>query len=412
MRIAIIGAGISGLLSLKYAKESGHECHVFEQTNGLGGTWVYTEEYGTDENGMPITQRMYKDLVSIVPKELMILPDYQYPSNIEKSYITQSEILEYIRGFASKFDLERHIHYYTYVTKVEPSDEQWTVTVMDVKTKEELLACYDAVFVCSGAYLHPRIPEIEGQNLFRGLQIHSRDYRNPNLYNSKRVLIVGGSFSAVDIADKITPVAKKVYISHWGSLLQKVTNVTLKPSVSQLYNDGAVFIDGSKEDFDIILYCTGYERTFPFLTKECGITVEDNWVQYLYKHTVSIEKPTLYFIGVPHYIGTFINSDLQARFSVAALDGKFSLPSKEEMRKEIYDYVNELRNRNVPQRHFHNIGCGVRKYMGDLCRTAGIRPFPEVITRLHEHLINTMNTIQRNTKYVIVDNEQFLKLNN
>ncbi|KAK5649033.1 hypothetical protein RI129_003925 [Pyrocoelia pectoralis] len=412
MRIAIIGAGISGLLSLKYAKESGHECHVFEQTGELGGTWVYTEKYGTDENGMPITQRMYKDLVTNTPKEIMILPDYQYPSHIENSYITQPEVLEYIRGFANKFDLERHIHYYAYVTKVEPSGEQWIVTVMDVKAKEELPACYDAVFVCNGAYLHPRMPEIEGQDLFKGLQISSRDYRNPDLYKSKRVLIVGGSFSAVDIANQITAVAEKVYISHWGSLLQKVTNVTLKPGVSQLYNDGAVFVDGSKEDFDIILYCTGYERVFPFLTKECGITVEDNWVQYLYKHTISIEKPTLYFIGVPHYIGAFINSNLQARFSVAALDGKFSLPSKEEMRKEIDDNVNELRNRNVPQRHFHNIGLGLREYMADLCRTAGIRPFPEVITRLHDHLIHTVSTMQKNAKYVIVDDEQFLKLNN
>ncbi|KAK5649035.1 hypothetical protein RI129_003927 [Pyrocoelia pectoralis] len=257
MKIAIIGAGVSGVISLKYAKESGHECDVFEQTGELGGTWVYSDEYGIDKNGMPTYRNMYKGLVTNSPKELMTFLDFQYPPDVKDSFITQKQTLDYIHDFVRKFDLERHIQYYTCVKRVEPNDDQWTVTVVDDKTKTERQARYDAVFVCNGQHFIPRMPEIEGQNLFRGLQMHSRDYRSTELYESKQVLIIGGASSAIDISQKITAVAKNVYISHWSTILLKVVDVTVKPSVKQLYDKGAVFSDGTKEDFDIILYCTG-----------------------------------------------------------------------------------------------------------------------------------------------------------
>ncbi|XP_031351136.1 senecionine N-oxygenase-like [Photinus pyralis] len=211
-KVAIIGAGVCGLISLRYAKESGHQCDVFEQTGEFGGTWVYTDNYGIDENGLPITRNLYQDLITNVPKEMMEFLNFRHSSDINESYITQPLVLKYLRDFADKFDLEKHIQYYSYVTKVEPHDDRWTVTVRDVKRKEERSECYDAVFICNGSFAHPRMPEVKGEKLFKGLLFHSCDYRSTTLFVNKRVLVVGGSFSAVDISRLIIPVAQKVYI--------------------------------------------------------------------------------------------------------------------------------------------------------------------------------------------------------
>lgn len=62
MKVAIIGAGASGLASARHVISSGFECIVFEMGNQLGGTWVYTDDVGTDKYGYPVYSAMYKGL--------------------------------------------------------------------------------------------------------------------------------------------------------------------------------------------------------------------------------------------------------------------------------------------------------------------------------------------------------------
>lgn len=60
--IVVIGAGLAGLCSAKYALESGHSVTIYEQTNSLGGTWVYTDATGTDQYDLDIHTSMYNGL--------------------------------------------------------------------------------------------------------------------------------------------------------------------------------------------------------------------------------------------------------------------------------------------------------------------------------------------------------------
>lgn len=62
MKVAIIGAGTAGICSAKHCLENGLNVIVFEQTKFIGGTWVYTDETGLDENGLDIHTSMYKGL--------------------------------------------------------------------------------------------------------------------------------------------------------------------------------------------------------------------------------------------------------------------------------------------------------------------------------------------------------------
>lgn len=84
----------------------------------------------------------------------------------------------------------------------------------------------------------------------------------------------------------------------------------------KLDKNKAYFDDGSNEEIEDILFCTGYNYNFSFLSKKCGVEVTDNYVHPLYKQIISIENPTLGFIGVPHTVCPFPMFDIQVIISL------------------------------------------------------------------------------------------------
>ncbi|KAI8436325.1 hypothetical protein MSG28_004362 [Choristoneura fumiferana] len=70
---------------------------------------------------------------------------------------------------------------------------------------------------------------------------------------------------------------------------------------------------------------------FPFLHASCGVVVDDNCVEPLYKHLVNIQHPSMCFVGVPYYVCAFSMFDLQVRYYVRSMNGTFKLPSREVM---------------------------------------------------------------------------------
>lgn len=63
-RIAIVGAGVAGLVVARHmvAKLDTYSFVLFEQTDHIGGTWVYTDETNLDKHGLLIHSSMYKNL--------------------------------------------------------------------------------------------------------------------------------------------------------------------------------------------------------------------------------------------------------------------------------------------------------------------------------------------------------------
>lgn len=62
-KIVIIGAGASGLCAARHAISKGFDVTVFEQTDHVGGTWVYTDRTGNDDYGLPSLGTVYKGLL-------------------------------------------------------------------------------------------------------------------------------------------------------------------------------------------------------------------------------------------------------------------------------------------------------------------------------------------------------------
>lgn len=90
--------------------------------------------------------------------------------------------------------------------------------------------------------------------------MHSHDYRVPEIFTGKRVLVIGAGPSGMDIALELTSVSKKVILSHHLKEHPRTVfpeNLEQKPDVERLDGHKAYFNDGSEDEIDVVFLCTG-----------------------------------------------------------------------------------------------------------------------------------------------------------
>ncbi|NWI06845.1 FMO5 monooxygenase, partial [Tichodroma muraria] len=210
-RVAIIGAGASGLCALKCCLDEGLEPTCFEQSQDIGGLWRFEER---PEDGRA---SIYRSVIINTYKEMMCFSDFPIPEDFP-NYMHNSKIMEYFRMYAQHFDLLRHIRFRTGVCRVSKrpdftSSGQWEV-VTESQGKQEA-AVFDAVLVCSGHHTDAHLPlsSFPGLEKFEGWYLHSRDYKSPQLFLGKRVVVVGIGNSGIDIAVELSHTAKQVFLS-------------------------------------------------------------------------------------------------------------------------------------------------------------------------------------------------------
>ncbi|XP_066152119.1 uncharacterized protein [Euwallacea fornicatus] len=314
MEIGIVGAGAAGLAALRHSLAQGHKCVVFEQTDKIGGTWNLTDLTVVDQYGLPIHSSMYQGLKTNLPKELMEYEDFFY-EGIDTSFITQKEVLEYMEKFAEHYNLLRHIKFLSHVIEISPlAKQKWRLKEKCLKTNCRTEYTFDAVMICVGNYSVAKMPNIPGMELLGSRAIHSHHYRKPDPYMGKKVLVIGAGPSGTDIARIVGAVAEKVFLSHGENFFFQVPNFVIHKPLVQKFEDGkAIFEDDSEEDFDNIIYCTGYQYCYPFLTEDCAIFVDDNWVKYLFKHVINVNHPTMGLIGITFKVCPFPTFDIQRR---------------------------------------------------------------------------------------------------
>lgn len=378
---------------------------------------MYTDNIGKDKYGLDVHSSMYQGLNTNLPKELMHYPDFPFPEQ-ENSYLSAEEVLKYYQSYADSFNLRNYIKFEHHVVRVRPLlNDTWEVIVRDLKRNIFETVNYDAILVCNGHYNTPFIPDYEGRDVFEGKQIHSHDYRCAGPYKNESVLIIGNGPSGRDAVLDIQHVAENVTWSHHfesGSLINNLrNNVSQKSDILKLSKDGAIFIDGSYQKFSVILYCTGYRYTFPFLSVDCGLTVNDNCVEPLYKHCININKPTLAIIGLPNFICPNQMFDIQARFCLEFISKKQKLPKKEEMFEDLEkDKKIQLIERGFSRKKFHLLGVGYHeKYYESLSEIANIdriepvipMMFKESMSNLHQDFLNFRKVV-----FKVIDNKSFI----
>jgi dimethylaniline monooxygenase (N-oxide forming) len=150
-------------------------------------------------------------------------------------------------------------------------------------------------------------------------------------------------------------------------------DITIKPNIARLDRERVHFVDGSVEEIDDIIYCTGYKITFPFLDEDL-LAAHDNEIS-LYHRVVDPEHPGLYFLGLVQPLGAIMPlAEAQSQWVADLLDGTATLPSRKDMLAEVRAYYRALHKRFVTSKR-HTIEVDFLEYFAELKkeRAAGRR---------------------------------------
>jgi len=110
--------------------------------------------------------------------------------------------------------------------------------------------------------------------------------------------------------------------------------ITPKPNIAELTERTVRFADGSEVDADVVVYCTGYKVTFPFLDPEL-ISAPGNDLP-LFRRVFHPDVPGIYFVGLLQAIGALMPlAERQSEWIAEHLAGRYRLPPDAELRADI-----------------------------------------------------------------------------
>jgi dimethylaniline monooxygenase (N-oxide forming) len=144
-------------------------------------------------------------------------------------------------------------------------------------------------------------------------------------------------------------------------------DITVKPNIARFSGGREVrFVDGSSEEIDLVVYCTGYKITFPFFDPKIFCS-PDNRLP-LYRRVVSVERPGLYFVGFIQPLGPIMPlAEAQAEWIADLLGEKMTLPSAGEMKREIAREEKKMRKRFVASKR-HTVEVDFHPYLREIRR--------------------------------------------
>ncbi|CAO4361395.1 unnamed protein product [Caenorhabditis nigoni] len=373
-KICIIGAGAAGLVTAKHAIKDGHQIEIFEQTDKVGGTWVYSEETGCHSS-------MYKIMKTNLPKQCLEFQNVPYPDGLP-SFLPHECVLKYLQDYSKEIP----IFFNTKVTNVSREGEQWKVTTSTVSTESEFIHYCDVVFVCNGHFFEPFNPFENAR--FVGEMLHSHDYRRAEHFEGKKVVIVGAGPSGIDITLQVAMTARHVTLIGTHAVFPVVLPGTVRQiptHVKNVYSEGVITDEGENITADVIIVCTGYKYKFPFLDPSL-IQLKQNSqiVSPLYQHICHVNHPkTLFFIGLLHLAVTFPLFEVQAKYALSLVSGKGKLPSDIQNFEE-----NRLKTAKSP-REFNVLVEEQWDYMKELAEMGGFEKLDrmEAIRKLFVYVV-------------------------
>jgi 4-hydroxyacetophenone monooxygenase len=190
--VAIIGAGMSGIVTGHRLGQAGVPYVVLEKNDDVGGTWFENQYPGCQ---VDIPNHIYS---------------YSFAQTSEwpNHFSPQKVLLDYFRQCADEFGVRPHIRFGTQVVRADFDDDRqvWNVTVRPTAGGPEETIVVQAVVSAVGQLNRPKFPDIEGQERFAGPSFHSARWRHDLDLGGKRVAVIGTGASA---AQFIPPVAEQ-----------------------------------------------------------------------------------------------------------------------------------------------------------------------------------------------------------
>ncbi|KAH6880005.1 hypothetical protein B0T10DRAFT_412343 [Thelonectria olida] len=365
-RVAVIGAGASGLAAIRYllAEKRFTKVQAYEQRATPGGVWNYTplceeknftlprthpspnpDEAISVENGasFEFIAAVHDELETNIPHTLMNFTDQEFPLGTAL-FPRHEVVLQYLKSYAR--GLERYIQYQTQVLNVRKLAGSWEVEALDLRANQVSRSTFDAVLVASGHFTDPFVPNIPGLVEFHrtcpGVISHSKFYRRPDIYLGKKVVIVGNSASGIDLHAQLSQVAKlPVIISEREKQNpfepeRNTSSATYLPEITSFLTEQRTlrFANGHVEtEVDAVIFCTGFHYSYHFLQSlnPPVIDTKGEYVAHLWENILYSADPTLAFLSVPQRGIPFPLVETQSAVVSRIWSGRLNAPTTREM---------------------------------------------------------------------------------
>src|SRR6266496_6045712 len=180
----VIGAGQAGLAAGYQLQRAGRSFTVLDAAAQPGGSWPH----------------YYDSLRLFSPARFSSLPGLPFPGDPER-YPARDEVIAYLRQYAEHFQLPL-------VTDARVAHIARDGGLFTVQTDDGRAFQARSLIAATGAFHQPYLPQIPGQDAFRGTILHAFAYRDPAPFQGQRVSVVGAGNSAVQIATELAQVAR------------------------------------------------------------------------------------------------------------------------------------------------------------------------------------------------------------
>jgi cation diffusion facilitator CzcD-associated flavoprotein CzcO len=424
-RVAVIGAGSSGIAAARALHLAGVPFDCFEVSDRVGGNWVFR-----NKNQM---SACYRGLYINTSRTRMEYPEYPMPADYP-DFPHHTQIAAYFDQYVDHFGFRHAIRFETRVTSVQRDGEGFLVAHQPAFDPGAPVTTdrYSAVLVASGHHWDPRWPEPAFPGHFDGEVMHAHAYEDASSFAGKRVLVLGMGNSAMDIAVEASYVADATVLCSrrgaWiipkymfgrpldtiltnphvpyrvqrrigealiastvgsmtryglpqpdhrlgsahptisGRILDRMGHgaIRYRPNIERFEGRTVHFVDGHAEDFDVIVYCTGYKVTFPFFD-HTFVSADGNDLP-LFRRVFHPDIEGLAFIGLLQPLGAIMPlASAQADWLVEYLKGRYALPKPEAMRADMKREREAMFERYVASPR-HTMQVDYDDYLLDLAR--------------------------------------------
>ena len=426
-KVCIIGAGSSGIAVAKAFRERGLAFDCFEKSDQVGGNWVFENKNGMSAayRGLFINtsrERMeYSDFP--MPKRY---PDFPHHTHIREyfndyvdhfgfrdaiSFQTGVEHAQRLDGGGWEITLEGgevrrydalvvanghhwnprwpepafpgadsfagvQMHAHAYTDSDVLADRDVVVlgmgnSAMDIAVESSYVARNTYLAARRGAWVVPKY--LGGRPTDRRHPVFS----NPRMPFRVRQILVGRAIrSAVGrMEDYGLPKPDhrfgEAHPTVSGRILDRIAHGTVvpKPNIASLEGEHVRFADGSEVHADVVIYCTGYQITFPFFDEDF-LSAPDNHIE-LFRRVFSPEYPDLFFAGLLQPLGAIMPlAEIQGQWLADYLRGEYLLPARAQLHEYIRRDQEAMRRRYVASKR-HTIQVDFDRYVYEVGRERG-----------------------------------------
>lgn len=321
-QVVVIGGGQCGLAAGYHLRRLGIVFVILDAQATAGGAW----------------QNTWESLHLFSPAAYSSLPGRLMPPQAGEEYPDAQHVVEYLADYEKRYELpvERPVrvlgvHRDGQFLRVETDSGTWRAR---------------AVISATGTWWRPFLPAVPGRGNFGGRQLHTVEYRSPQAFAGRRVIVVGGGNSGAQIAADLADDTELTWVTQrppryladgidGRALFDTATarrrtldagrtdtggvaslgDIVAVPPVreardrgllkagpmfTRLVRGGVEWTDGTRAEADAIIWCTGFR---PALSHLSPLQLRGRRGHIAVTGTRVLDEPRLHLLGYGDWTG-------------------------------------------------------------------------------------------------------------